>query len=108
MRKFFQTRLGRRLLCVPVLLFYSFGFTGQMNYVLDDIESTRCEAVVEEMQISASSKGWDLYKLTVVLPDGQTQELSVAQEFYEQTEIGDTVTVETYSGALGIAYADAH
>ena len=41
MKKFFQTRLGRRLLCVPVLLFYSFGFTGQMNYVLDDIKQTR-------------------------------------------------------------------
>ena len=108
MKKFFHSRFGRRLLCVPVLLFYSFGFTGQMNYVLDDIEPTRCEAVVEEMRISTSSKSPDTYNLTVVLPDGQTQELSVAQEFYEQTEIGDTVTVETYSGALGIAYADAH
>ncbi len=90
------------------LLYYSIGFTAQVNYVFDRAEPTSREAVVEEMRISTSSKSPDTYNLTVVLPDGQTQELSVAQEFYEQTEIGDTVTVETYSGALGIAYADAH
>ena len=97
------------LICVGfALLYYSVGFTAQVNYVFDRAEPTSCEAVVEEMRISTSSKSPDTYDLTVVLPDGQTQELSVAQEFYEQTEIGDTVTVETYSGALGIAYADAH
>lgn len=97
------------LICVGfALLYYSVGFTAQVNYVFDRAEPTSCEAVVEEIRISTSSKSPDTYDLTVVLPDGQTQELSVAQEFYEQTEIGDTVTVETYSGALGIAYADAH
>ena len=88
------------------LLFYSFGFTGQINYVLDDIEPTRCKAVVEEMQISASSKGWDLYKLTVVLPDGQTQELHVKEQLYEQTEVGDTITIATYNGAIDIPYTN--
>lgn len=58
------------------------------------------------MQISASSKGWDLYKLTVVLPDGQTQELHVKEQLYEQTEVGDTITITTHNGALGIPYAN--
>lgn len=96
------------LICVGfALLYYSVGFTAQVNYVFDRAEPTSCEAVVEEMRISTSSKSPDTYDLTVVLPDGQTQELSVAQEFYEQTEVGDTVTVTTFIGALGIAYAAA-
>ncbi len=94
------------LFLLPFLLAsYAIGFTGQVNYLLDRSEPIEQPAVVEEMKISESSRGPDRYKLTVRLPGGKTEDLEVAKEFYKETEIGDIVTVETYTGAFDIPYA---
>lgn len=102
-----RTRKSAAVAVIFALLCYSFGFTAQVNHIFNDNAPTQCEAVVEEAHIYRSSKRPDTYKLTVRLPDGQTQKLSVGERFYEQTEVGDTVTVTTFIGALGIAYAAA-
>lgn len=90
---------------ILILAYYALGFTGQMNYLLDRSEPTEQTAVVEKMNISTSSKSPDSYYLTVRLPNGATEKLEVGEKLYEQTELGDTVTVETYSGGLGVPYA---
>lgn len=94
------------LFTLPFLLaFYAVGFVGQTNYLLDRSDPTEQPAIVAEMKIVTSSKSPDSYHLTVRLPDGSTEELEVDKEFYQQTAIGDAVTVETYTGAFGIPYA---
>lgn len=91
--------------CILMFLFYSPGLTAELNYIFDYAEPTQQTAIVQDMDISTSSKGPDSYYLTVCQPNGKTQKLEVGKEFYGQTEIGDEVTVETCSGAFGIPYA---
>lgn len=93
------------LVFILILAYYALGFTGQMNYLLDRSEPTEQTAVVEKMNISTGSKSPDSYYLTVRLPNGATEKLEVGEKLYEQTELGDTVTVETYPGGLGVPYA---
>lgn len=90
---------------VMILAYYSLGFSGQMNYLLDRSQPTEQAAVVEEMKITTSSNSPDSYYLTVRLGNGTTEKLEVGEKLYKQTALGDTVTVETYSGGLGVPYA---
>lgn len=94
------------LLFLPFfLLMYALGAVAQVNFMFDHAEPMVQFAVVEHMHIATSTKTPDSYDLTVLFPNGGTEELSVSKEFYQQTEIGDRVSIETYSGALGIPYA---
>ncbi len=95
---------------MPLLLllpfaFYAFGATALLNYLPDSTEPNEQSAVVEKMRIDKNSESPDRYNLTVRMPDGATETLEVGEEFYTQTAIGDTVTVETYCGAFDIPYA---
>ena len=87
------------------LLFYTLGATLLTNYLFDRSAPVEQLAVVEDMRISTASKGPDNYYLELIFPDGTGYDLDVGKTRYGKTKVGDTVTVETYSGAWGIPYA---
>lgn len=89
------------------LLFYGFGFVGQVNGLLDTNPPRQEVGVIVDMDISTSSKGPDSYHLTIVMPDGEELDTKVSRSQYESMEIGDSVTVYTYPGFLGIPYTFA-
>lgn len=87
------------------LLFYTLGAILLTNYLFDGAEPVEQLAVVEDMRISTGNKGPDKYYLELRFSDGSDYDLDVGKTRYGETEIGDTVTVETCSGAWGIPYA---
>ncbi|MBE6949037.1 MAG: hypothetical protein E7456_04245 [Ruminococcaceae bacterium] len=90
-----------------VLMIYALGTVAQINCIFDTSYPVSEQAVVADMHISTSSKGPDSYYLTVELEQGGEQDLQVSTDQYYETEIGDTVTVLTFEGFLGIPYAYA-
>ncbi len=86
------------------LLFYSYCAVVQVNCAFDRRESVRRAAVVEEMNISHSSRSPDRYHVHVVL-DNETWDLTVGKKTYGQIAVGGAVDVEVRPGVLGIRHA---
>lgn len=77
---------------------------GHVNHYFAWEEMTSCSAQVVDKDKSSGRRHRD-YDLTVVLEDGRELILDVGSGTYEQTEVGDTVSVDMRTGALGIEYA---
>ena len=63
-------------------------------------------AVIVAMEIDKGNKSPDEYVLHVDA-QGARRELNTSPELYKVLKIGDSVAIETRTGALGIAYSDA-
>ena len=95
------------LINLILLLFFALGAMTEVNYIFDSSEPVVREAVVEDRHVSSGSKSPDTYTLKVRMPDGGMLELNVDEAYYNTTEVGSSVSVYTYSGALGVPYAFA-
>ena len=58
------------------------------------------------MAVHTAAKSRTHYVLDVVTNQEKTYSLDVARQFYNETEVGETVEVLVYGGALGIPYAE--
>ena len=92
-----------RLVLVGILL--SGGPVLALNSLLETAPPQQIQTQVVDKEKHISSKGPDIYELTVIL-DGEERNIPVDSVFYEEMEIGDGVTVEVHEGAFGIPYAN--
>ena len=104
--KEWRTRLSA-LTVVIFLAFYSYSAVAEVNYLTDIRQPQEVPAVVQEMNISTSSKGGDTYYITFRTEDGKTIKLTVGEEYYTATHVGDEASVYFCEGGLGIPYAFA-
>lgn len=74
-----------------------------MNDLLETDPAQEIRAEVVDKEKHGGGKGPDIFELLVML-DGE-EEIPVDGETYQETEIGEIVTVEIYDGAFGIGYA---
>ncbi|MEN6595035.1 MAG: hypothetical protein ABFC31_08855 [Clostridiaceae bacterium] len=104
-----ECRAYKRLLLTVGLAVavWSVGAVGFTNFLFDGKPPAEQPAVVQEMQITHSSKSPDRYLITAETEDGQAFELSIAEELYDQLAVGSEVTVYLYQGAYNIPYAEA-
>ena len=92
------------VLLALLLMIFSSGTVGQLNYVLDFHDKPSYEAqVLDKRQYRGSNS--TSYYCTVELPNGEHKEFSVRRSIYEQTEIGEEVLITDYAGAFGIPFS---
>ena len=101
-----RIRKGQLLLIGFVSFYYFAGALGQVNYLLDQTPPQESQAVVTKMAVHTAAKSRTHYVLDVVTNQEKTYSLDVARQFYNETEVGETVEVLVYEGALGIPYAE--
>lgn len=88
------------------VLVYSFAGTYGLNCIYDDSEPIVYDAEVVEKRISVSRKGSKRY-LVKVTPWGHhydREEISVAEEQYEEIIIGETVLIDYKEGLFNIPW----
>ncbi len=100
-----RENLNQILVALMICLFMGMGAAGQLNCLLDSAVPTQTPGVITDMHISTSDKSPDWYYLDVLLPDGSQLDLKTHEEHYRSLEVGDTLTVYTFPGGLGIAHA---
>ncbi len=86
-----------------VLLYYSLGAVGQLNFLLDSGQHTVEQGIITHMRESDDN---DHY-ITVTVPSGEEYELRIGEKHFGRVEIGDIASVRIYSGAFDIPYAEA-
>ena len=83
----------------------AFAMTGMVNTVYDGAPAASYSVTVTDKRSSYHNKGgYSYYLRTEHAGDLPDAEFSVSADIYRQTEPGDTVTLRSYSGALGIPY----
>lgn len=92
------------VLLALLLMIFSSGTVGQLNYVLDFHDKPSYEAQVLDKRQYRGSRSTSYY-CTVDLPNGEFKEFSVRRSIYEQTEIGEDVLITDYAGAFGIPFS---
>lgn len=88
---------------VIAMVFLGMGTVGQLNYLLDYGSSDSQVLEVVDKRMSRGPKSTSYY-CNVLLPNGDTMELTMSFGTYRDVEIGDNVTVTSYSGAFGIPF----
>ena len=103
-----ETRIRKsQLIIIGFVSFYYFaGALGQVNLLLDQTPPQESQAVVTKMAVHTGSKSRTHYVLDVVTNQEKAYSLEVASSFYQETEVGETVEVLVYDGALNIPYAE--
>ena len=89
-----------------LLLVFSLGVPAQLNALLDFQDPRIVPVEVVDKHISHSSRGPDLYVLTVRLSDGTDQDLNTSRGIYNDTEIGDEGSMAVFSGAIHMPYVE--
>ena len=89
-----------------LLLVFSLGVPAQLNALLDFQDPRIVPVEVVDKHISHSSRGPDLYVLTVRLSDGPDQDLNTRRGIYNDTEIGDEGSMAVFSGAIHMPYVE--
>lgn len=107
---YFNREWLRRRYILPILIiclmFYSAIAPAELNYTLDFSSPTQARtAIIEQMKVHERRKADDHYYITVLMSDGKQETLKIERKLYRNLDIGDTVKVEYYAGALGIPYA---
>lgn len=90
---------------ILVVLFYAPSAVVQVNGLYDYSEPVVYDTTLIDKHISEGRRSGTRYLYTVIMEDGSGMELGVSEEFYEEREAGDAVTVVEQSGLLGIGYA---
>lgn len=75
-----------------------------LNSLLDNSPVREIPTEVVDKYEHTSTRSPDRYDITVIL-DGKEIDIPVGGATYEDTEIGEYVTIELYEGAFGIGYA---
>lgn len=88
-------------------LLLSIGPALMLNTILEVDSPQNIHTEVVDKESHHSTKGGDYYDLIVLL-DGRETEIPVGGELYQETEIGQIVTVEYHLGAFDIPYAKIH
>ncbi len=94
----------RILWAIVISLGFGFSATGQINCLLDFTPPEQSQGTVIEKKIDYPYNGTTTSSITVTLPDGTQQDLKVSWLRYILLDVGDTLTVSTYQGGLGIPY----
>ena len=104
-----ECKAKKVLLLTPALALavWLVGALAMANVLLDPEPISERPAVVQELEVSHSSKSPDRYLLTAQSADGRVFELSIAKELYDTLAVGGGVTVLLGEGALHVPYADA-
>ncbi len=98
-------RAGDHMLAVVLLgLLLSGGPMLMLNNLLDNTPAREIRTEVVDKYKHTSRKSPDRYDVTVIL-EGKETDIPVTPGFYNETEIGETVTVEYHEGAFGIPFA---
>lgn len=105
--KEWRTRFSALVLALLFFAIYSYSAVTELNYLTDVRQPQEVPAVVQEMNISTSSKGGDTYYVTFRTEDGKTIKLTVGEEYYAAARVGDEASVYFCEGGLGIPYAFA-
>ncbi|MDD6394904.1 MAG: hypothetical protein PUB37_01770 [Firmicutes bacterium] len=101
-----ETQTKSKILTFAVVaLIIPFSSAYILNYTCDTGVSSYYEAVVTDKRVATGGRGGDDYYIEVQQSDKTSEEFSVSYKKYEALQIGDTVTVGEYKGALGLAYS---
>ena len=102
-----KDRLYSALLCLFFALFSCFDAVYLLNGALDSSFPVSRQVKIEKKWTDRGYKGQTSYYVRTVRRDGTKEEFSLFEPEYERVEEGDTVKIEEYAGAFGIAYKKA-
>ncbi len=89
---------------VFLLLMFGAGLPLSLNIMLSSkLPNDSRTAVIEEMDVS-EGKYSDSYHLTLQI-DGDSRTYDISKDYYEALEVGETVSVGSWSGGIGIPYS---
>lgn len=89
---------------VLLVLFWSMGIVGQINYLTDFSKPSIYYTEVVDQHVSHGKT--TSYYCTVLLENGEEFDIQVNREMYQRNGTGNWVKTQTYSGGLGIAYIE--
>lgn len=97
---------GSFLPLLILVLLFSAGVPGEVNYLLDDPSPAHVDApLVVDKHTSSGTNTPDTYYLTLE-EDGGSTDLSVPKEYYDAIDPGDRVSIGYWNGALYIPYME--
>ena len=95
---------GEKIGWVCLLLMFGAGLPLSLNIMLSpELPDDNRIAVIEEMDVS-KGKYSNKYQLTLQI-DGDSRTYDISKDYYEALEVGETVSVGSWSGGLGVPYS---
>jgi len=99
-----RENLGESIALAAILLFLNLGIAGQLNVLLDFQPVAAYRATVVDLHSYVGVKGGTSYYCTVDLSDGVQADISVSKTTFQNTKIGQNMSVEDHQGAFGIRF----
>ena len=93
-------KIGIFCIACFVSVFVAWAGIASFNYVLDFSEPQAYRVTIEDKDYTRRRKGVDSYEFTITA-DGKKLDIEVSWREFDSYEIGDTYTVNRYSGAFG-------
>ena len=98
----FADRTGDLLALLLLLAMFLSGPIGMVNGVLDFNKPAVYPVTVEDQHISSGKS--TSYYCTILLPDGESFDLSVSKPDYDEINVGQQIVIAHHPGGLGIEY----
>lgn len=75
-----------------------------LNYTLDQSEANFVNGVVIDKDVDSGYRSITSYEVTLLLDNNQEIRLNVSQDVYEDSSLGESITINTYQGFFSIPY----
>lgn len=97
------TCIGIAVMVIFISFFYCYTTVGVVNCVFDYSDPTPIECTVLDKKVRSGARTPTQYEIKVTI-NNETEWIDVSSSDYDYIRKGETITVNYYPGALGIAY----